>query len=137
MKNICQQCRDDYCLNKKNGKCFKNYEINDLDEIVYYKCLNTNDEGTECIECLDNFKVSENGLCKNLNDCEIDENGNCNKCKVKDYEDNLLCANKYYGCVETSTENCLRCDDLEYLNICTECVDGYILDYNDNCVKNN
>ena len=135
--HICQQCRDDYCLNKKNGKCFKNYEISGLDEIVYYKCLNTNDEGTECIECLDNFKVSENGLCKNLNDCEIEENSNCNKCKIKDYEDNFLCSNKYYGCIETSTENCLRCDDLEYLYICTECVDGYILDYNYNCVKNN
>jgi hypothetical protein len=133
--HICQECRYDYCLNKKDGKCYKNYEINNADERVYYKCLNTDDEGKVCKKCADDFEVGENGLCINLNDCEEEEEESCNKCKKRNYEDNLLCANKYFGCVETLAENCLRCDDLEDLNSCTECLEGYELDYNYECVK--
>ena len=133
--HICQECRDDYCLNKKDGKCYKNYERYDVEEKVYYKCLKTDDEGTNCAQCADNFKVGENGLCINLDDCEEKDNETCNKCKKYNYEDNLLCANKNYGCVETLAENCLRCDDLDDLNICTECAEGYILSTNYECVK--
>jgi hypothetical protein len=32
-------------------------------------------------------------------------------------------------------ENCLRCDDLCDINTWTECAQGYVLDINDNCVK--
>ena len=134
-EHICQECRYDYCLNKKNGKCYKNYEINNEEEKVYYKCLKTNDEGTSCVECADNFKVGENGLCVNFDDCEEKDGEICNKCKERDYEDNLLCANKNYGCVETLTENCLRCDGLVDLYTCNECNEGYELDANYNCVK--
>ena len=132
--HICQKCRDDYCLNKKNGKCYKNYETN-LDKKIYFKCLETNEDGTECVKCVENYAVNKNGLCVNLKECEDEEDGTCNKCNEKDYEDNLLCANKYYGCVETLAENCLRCDDLYDINTCTECAQGYVLDSNEECVK--
>ena len=111
------------------------FEINNIDEKIYFKCLNTDEDGKVCKKCLENYQVGENGLCINLNDCENIKNETCNKCKEKDYEDNLLCANKYFGCVETLAENCLRCDDLYDLNTCTECYEGYILDDNDKCVK--
>ena len=130
-EHICQECREDYCLNKKNGKCFKNYEIED--ENIYFKCLNTNEDGTKCEKCVQNYEVRENGLCINLNDCEDIENEICKKCHIKDYEDNLLCSNKFYGCVDTLSENCLRCDDLYDLDLCTECAEGYIL--NDDIFK--
>ena len=132
--HICQECRYDYCLNKANGKCFINYDINNnLDEIFYFKCLKSNDEGTKCAECGENYKVGENGLCINLDYCETQENDTCQKCKEKDDEDNFLCANKYFGCIETYIENCLRCDEESYN--CSECREGYILDHNYNCVK--
>ena len=130
----CQECRDDYCLNKNNGKCYINYEIKN-NEKLYFKCLNTDEDGKVCKKCVENYQVGENGLCINLNDCEDPKNETCDKCKEKDYEDNFLCANKYFGCVETLAENCLRCDDLYDLNTCTECNEGYILDDNDKCVK--
>ena len=132
-EHICQECREDYCLNKKNGKCFKNYEIGD--ENIYFKCLNTNEDGTKCEKCVQNYEVRENGLCINLNDCEDIENEICKKCNIKDYEDNLLCSNKFYGCLETLAENCLRCDDLYDLDLCTECAEGYILNDDNKCVK--
>ena len=59
----------------------------------------------------------------------------CKKCHIKDYEDNPLCSNKFYGCVETLSENCLRCDDLYDLDLCTECAEGYILNDDNKCVK--
>ena len=133
--HVCQECRDDYCLNKKDGKCYKNYEPYDLEDKVYYKCLNTDEDGTSCEKCADGFEVGEDGLCVNLDDCEEKEKGVCNKCKARNYEDNLLCANKDFGCVETMTKHCLRCDDSNYLYICTECNEGYLLDDNGECVK--
>ena len=105
----------------KDGKCYKNYEPYDLEDKVYYKCLNTDEDGTSCEKCADGFEVGEDGLCVNLDDCEEKEKGVCNKCKTRNYEDNLLCANKDFGCVETMTKHCLRCDDSNYLYICTEC----------------
>ena len=47
----------------------------------------------------------------------------------------MLCANKVLGCVETTTKNCLRCDDILNFNICTECKEGYI--NNLGCYKEN
>ena len=130
--HICQECRYDYCLNKANGKCFINYEISD--ELFYYKCLKSNDEGTKCVECAENYELTGDGLCISLNDCEIKENDTCQKCNEKNNEDNFLCANKYFGCVETMVENCIRCDDSD-TNICTECKEGYELDFAYKCVK--
>ena len=132
--HVCQECRYDYCLNKKNGNCYKNYET-DLEQKVYFNCLETNEDGTECVKCAENYSVNKDGLCVNLNDCDSEEDEKCNKCKKNDSEDNLLCANEYYGCVQTLAKNCLRCDDLYDINICTKCHEGYVLDVNDECVK--
>lgn len=133
--HICQECRYDYCLNKNNGKCYKNYEIIDENKKLYFQCLNTDNDGKVCKQCAENYEVGENGLCVNLNDCETIEDEACVKCKAKNYEDNYLCANKYFGCVETLAKNCLRCDNLYDINTCTECHEGYMLDDNDECVK--
>ena len=111
--HVCQECREDYCLNRKNGKCYKNYEF--IDEKVYFKCLKTNVEGTSCEKCAEKFEP-KNGLCYNLEDCELAGEDTCNKCKDKDYEDNPLCLNENYGCIETLRENCLKCDDLSDSN---------------------
>ena len=48
----------------------------------------------------------------------------------------MLCANEVLGCVETTTKNCLRCDDILNFNICTECQEGYIKN-NLGCYKDN
>jgi len=50
--------------------------------------------------------------------CEIKENGICIKCK--EYEDTDYCSNSVLGCLEIFAQNCLKCDDLSNLYICTE-----------------
>lgn len=129
--HVCQECREDYCLNRKNGKCYKNYEF--IDEKVYFKCLKTNVEGTSCEKCAEKFEP-KNGLCYNLEDCELAGEDTCNKCKDKDYEDNPLCLNENYGCIETLRENCLKCDDLSDSNFCTQCAEGYTLNDYGECI---
>lgn len=129
-EHICQECREDYCLNRKDGKCYKNDEF--IGEKVYFKCLKTNAEGTACEKCVQKYEPNKNGVCYNLEDCELSIDGECNKCKEIDYEDNLLCLNEHHGCIETLRENCLKCDDLDDSNICTQCAEGYTLnDYGD------
>ena len=59
---------------------------------------------------MQNNEVGKNGLCIYLNHFDIIENENRKKCKIKDYEDNLIYTYKFYGYLEILDENCLRCD---------------------------
>ena len=61
-ENRCQECRDNYCLNQKTGLCVFNQE-KDEDNLFYYKCKQTNDKGTECEICEENYSLDKNGLC--------------------------------------------------------------------------
>ena len=36
--------------------------------------------------------------------------------------------NPYFGCKETSNENCLECNDISDFNKCNKCLDGFKLD---------
>ena len=46
-----------------------------------------------------------------------------------------MCLNNVYGCVETNVDNCLRCDNILDFYECTECVEGYELNNDGECVK--
>ena len=63
------------CLNVKDGICYENNKIENEENKKYFACNRTNDEGTSCEECLYGFKVGDQGLCVNMNNCTERENG--------------------------------------------------------------
>ena len=135
-ENKCLECDEYHCLNKNNGKCFDNYYISEEEKnAIYFNCNKTNEEGTECEECInDNFEII-NGLCYNIGGCEKIEDGKCVECK--DWKENILsvfCLNKDFGCVEGYSLDCYRCDDLDF-NICNECQEGFEFNEFNDCVE--
>ena len=131
----CLGCDKGYCLNKKNSLCFYNDEIEEEFEKIYYKCIETNENGTACEKCETPFEVGKNGLCVNNDDCEEKDGDKCLKCK-EDTEWYHLCLNEEFGCVETFFAGCLRCNNIFDLDICNECLEGYSLnEYSSMCYK--
>ena len=134
--NECNKCDSDFfCLSLLNNTCEKNEYISNENEMIFYKCLITNENATSCEICKSGFEVGINGLCFNLADCDIYDNGNCTKCIEKNFYNFELCLNELFGCVETSVKNCLRCDDHIDFEVCTECYEGYKLTENNYCEK--
>ena len=135
-ENKCVECQDYYCLDLNKNICVDNYEINE-NEMFYYRCNFTNDKGNECEICNEGLELND-GICIDKKDCEIfDSDKNCMKCKLKNEGGDVdyLCLNYIFGCVETSVENCLNCDDIFNLDNCTKCYDGYELNYFGSCEK--
>ena len=138
-ENKCLECDEYYCLNKKNGKCYDNYyPPEEENNLIYFNCNKTNEDGTECEECVsDNFEII-NGLCYNIGGCEKMEDGKCIECK--DWkEDNMgwsiFCINKDFGCVEGYTLNCNKCDNsLDFKN-CNECKEGFEFNEFNDCIE--
>ena len=79
----------------------------------------------------------KNGLCIDYEHCsEKKDDGTCKRCKKFEDEDYEQCLNKDFGCVESFFDkNCIECNDLYNIGICTKCIDGYKLDKYDNCIK--
>ena len=131
--NRCIECNDNYCLDLKTGKCEKNDEMISEEKKFYYRCNITNDEGTECKVCLDDFELKD-GLCiDDLHCIEKNTDGDCLKCQND--EEATFCLNPMFECVEIFFENCLRCDDYLDFDNCNQCFDGYELDENNFCVE--
>ena len=116
--NRCKECDEYYCLNVKDGKCYSNDFLEKEEDKIFIACLYTNKEGTACEKCLEGYEVGDNGYCVDVTRCERRENGICVQCK--EYEDSDYCANSVFGCLEIFVKNCLKCDDLSNLYICTE-----------------
>ena len=140
-ENECIKCTDGFCLDLSSGKCKENNMIWEEEEKIYFKCNYTNEEGTKCEECIDDYIVNENGLCFNNNNStceEYNDDGICIKCKDGYPGDfRSYCLNELFGCVETLGENCLRCDDILNFHNCTECSEGYKIGANYYCVPEN
>ena len=131
----CLKCSEGYCLNKHNNLCYYNDEIEEESEKIYYKCVETNEDGTVCEKCELPFEVGKNGLCVNSYDCEEKDGDKCLKCK-EDTEWYHRCLNKEFGCVETFFAGCLKCDNIFDLDNCNECLEGYTLnEYSSMCSK--
>ena len=125
-ENKCLECVDFYCLDTKKQKCVDNDFLEDINDKIYISCKRTNTEGTACEECLDGYEVNEEGFCVDSDLCEEKKDGKCNKCKDIVINDYSLCANELFGCIRSSQDNCLRCDNLDDLYECTECKEGYV-----------
>ena len=132
-ENKCLECNEFYCLNVKTGQCEDNEEISKEEQIIFYRCSKTNDEGNSCEICVNNYTVNENGLCIDKNACiERDETGKCLQCNND--ESNTFCLNDQFECVETYADNCLECNNIFNFDICTKCANGFELDESGNCV---
>ena len=128
----CLECRDNCCLDLKKQKCEYNYEIKNETEKFYYRCKQTNEEGTQCEICIDNYTLDENGICTDNEHCiEKNENGECLKCLNN--EEESYCLNNIFGCVELYYDNCLECNNIYKIKSCTKCNDGYEIDYYNEC----
>ena len=126
-ENKCIECDEYLCLNVKKQTCVRNNWAPENDEQkIYVNCNKTNEEGTECEIC-NNYSELINGICVNKIECAEEKNGECLKCNEKSYDYYNICLNNIYGCVETLTENCLRCDNIYNFNKCMECIEGYKL----------
>ena len=127
-ENECEECEENNCLNMKNLTCYWNFVITEEYEKKYYKCNYTNIEGTRCEVCDYNYTLSDEGLCMNNFDCEQFENDICVKCNKENIYGVYQCLNKEFGCVDTFTEGCKKCDSNDYFfDTCTECYEGYTL----------
>ena len=134
--NICEECQDYYCLNLKNNTCIDNEVIKNDEEKFFYSCKKTNEEGTKCEICEDGKEVDERGLCINNEACEEkDDDGKCNKCIDENIGYRYYCLNSVFGCVETYANNCLKCDNLNDYDVCTECKEGYHFNEKKECVE--
>ena len=135
-ENKCTKCDESYCFDVNKKTCI----YNDLapeseDEKIYYACNKTNEKGTECALCRDEFFSIENGICVNNVECEEEENGKCIKCNEISHEGMKMCLNNVFGCVETFAGNCLRCNNMFNFDECTECDKGYELNDKGKCVE--
>ena len=134
-ENKCLECENLFCLDVKKQKCVDNDYLDDINNLFYIACNRTNEEGTACEECINGYEVNEEGYCVDIDYCEEKEDGKCLKCKDIITENGYsLCANEVFGCLESASSNCTRCDNLEDLYDCTECQEGYekIINY---CTK--
>ena len=74
-------------------------------------------------------------MCIDNNHCIEEKNNVCKKCGKKDEEYLDYCLNFDFGCVPTYANNCLECDDILDLNKCTKCIDGFKLNSENICLK--
>ena len=133
--NTCEQCEEDFCLDLNVGKCFTNWDVINEEKLFYFRCNRTNKEGTKCEICGNEFILDENGICVEKKHCEEEKDGICQKCFSTEEDTYYYCLNSYFGCTQTSSGNCLECNDVSDFNKCTKCLDGFKLDEYGNCDK--
>ena len=152
-KGVCSKCKENYFLNSDDYRCTKTqncsesiYEICTKCDVGYYldkkerKCkLKDNNflycketlDGNNCESCDDNYFLSEDGKCNEVNFCsKVNENNQCEKCKSNYF---LLSNYQYKAC--TITEYCSSGDS--DTGLCLNCENGYYLDYKDGKCKSN
>ena len=132
----CIECDKNYCLDLKKLICVENDFIKDENFKFYFACIMTNKDGSSCEKCIDGYEVGKEGYCVNLSNCIEEKEGKCIKCsEEKNKNGYYYCANEIFGCIETSFENCMRCDNLFDKNVCTQCNEGYTFISNGLCKK--
>ena len=135
-ENTCLECDDGYCLDNV-GKCIINYEDIEDRKMFYYRCKLLEKSEDKCKICENNIIPNKEGICYDDIHCDNkDKNGVCQKCqKENPYGYNSYCLNKFVGCVDSFLKNCIKCDNIFNLDICTECEEGYSIDEEGKCVQ--
>ena len=129
----CLRCSYSFCLDAKSGKCKNNDYIYNEEYKIYFRCNETNKNGTACKNCLDGYVLSDEGLCMDEIHCIEKENGVCQKCQGKNPEEGFFCLNSKFGCAKTLFDHCLKCDNIIDFDKCSICLDNYKLNDYDIC----
>ena len=130
----CLECDENFCLNAKTGKCVPNDKIENKENKFFFKCNNTNKEGTACENCLTGFILNSQGLCIDESHClEKNEEEKCSKCEEEGKS--IYCLNNIFGCISSYYINCLECNNILDFNNCTKCIDGYKIGPNGQCIE--
>ena len=77
LSKLCYKCEKDIYIPDENGGCKKAHKC--VLEDNY--CLECNDQGSSCKNCIIGYFPDENGGCSYTDNCEISEGGHCIKCK--------------------------------------------------------
>ena len=93
---ICEECKNDYYLNKTDNLCYSNNETN-----KFYKCSKTDKNGKFCSKCIEGYNLGEiDHKCTKLEGCDLSEDENiCIEC------------NQYY-CLDSKSGQCVYNDDI-------------------------
>ena len=152
---ICKLCKENYYIDNKDKKCKSNKEENDLKYceiaendicnkcIIGYaigedhKCSTSYDcrksINTTCIECVDNYHLTKNNICSNVEGCIYGSFYilGCVECEDNYYYDeyNMECT-----IAEGNFKNCKSSEDL---NFCKNCKDDFYLNLTDNLCYSN
>ena len=129
----CLFCKDNYYVNRSEGICHDNTNINDK----FYKCKSSDAWGEHCELCEERYFLSwENRICTKIETCKIAENGKC-----------IECIDGY--CLDAKTNDCINNQYLEDINKkfyiacnrtneegtkCDVCLEGYKLTDEGYCV---
>ena len=121
-EDVCLECDSDYyCLDLKTRRCYPNDEIVSEEKKFYYRCNRTNDEGTKCETCIEDYALNEDGLCIDLKNCISRDGNKCNQCN-EDY-----CLNNIFGCVNLHYNHCQEYNQILDLKICTKYENGNVI----------
>jgi len=149
---VCTLCRDEFCIDFKDGKCKSNKENNDFQfcRIAEGKC-------TQCIYGY--YLTQEDKRCTNSSNCLKSENGICIQC-INGYFLTLdkRCVTVEHCIYTDSYYNCIECENNFYYNredrkckiaegnftncksgakICEKCKDNFYLNKKDNLCYSN
>ena len=115
---LCTECQKDYYLDTKDYKCKSNREENDF---KYCKTV----VDSQCIGCIQDYKLSNDSKCTFSYNCVEAENGKC-----------ILCENNYYLGLDNKCTNIKHCIYSNNYGDCKECEDNYYYDaLNKTCYK--
>ena len=152
---ICYLCKENYYIDNKVRKCKTNQEENDLKYCQFadgeicnkciigyaigqdHKCSNSYDckrsINNTCIECIDNYHLTLNNICTNVEKCIYGSYYiiGCVECEDNYYYDeyNMKCKLEY--------GNFKNCKSSEDPNFCQKCKDNYYINLTDNLCYNN
>ena len=150
---LCNICNKNYYLDTKDYKCKSNQENNN-----YKYCKKV--INSQCLECIEYYKLTEDLKCTRTNNCLEAEKGKCilcdqnftlgldNKCSYvehcaysNDFGDCLECEDDYYysklyGNCSESNEEFKGCKYAEK-SFCSQCKNNYYLNINESrCIDN-
>ena len=134
-EDTCLVCDRYYCLDNL-GNCTDNSYVISEDKKYYFRCKMLNDDGTKCELCDHFINTTDEGICYDDYHCIKDENGECIRCQEENPRGYpTFCFNKEFGCVDSFLTNCIKCDNIFDMDVCTECEEGYEIDEYGECVE--
>ena len=134
-EDTCLKCDRYYCLDHL-GNCTDNSYVISEDKKYYFRCKMLTEDGTKCELCDNALNTTDEGVCYDDYHCIKDENGECIRCQDENPRGYpTYCFNKEFGCIDSFLTNCIRCDNIFDMDVCTECEEGYEIDEYGECVE--